>query len=62
MTEEQVPLSYNKVSADNYLVVGKAISDRMGKRYIISIANGRDIYASTTELVNECHVVIGTHT
>jgi hypothetical protein len=50
------------VSADNYLVVSKAISDRMGKGDSGSIINGRDIYASTSELINESLVVIGTHT
>jgi hypothetical protein len=50
------------VSADNYLVVSKAVPDRMSKGDIISIANGRDINASTSELINECVVVIGTHT
>ena len=34
----------------------------MSERCCFAIINGRDVYATTLELVDKCPVVIGTHT
>jgi hypothetical protein len=55
-------LLINKVSADDdEFVTLYVVSDRMSERRCFAIINGRDINASTLELVDKCSVVIGTH-
>ena len=43
-------------------IFGYIVLDRKGEVDGLSIIDGRDIDTSTQELVDECLVVIGTHT
>jgi hypothetical protein len=50
-------------SADGYkLVFGYVVPDRMDERDGSAIIYGSGIDATTQELVDECLIVIGTHT
>ena len=49
MTEEQVPLSYNKVSADDLIAVSKTMPDRMCKEIELK----RTIAQMDTIVLNE---------
>ena len=56
-------LLINKVSADDdEFVTLYVVSYRMGERDCLTVIDRRDINASSQELVNECLVVVGTHT
>jgi hypothetical protein len=51
------------ISADyGQSIVGKIVLDGMCEGYGFAIIDGRGFNASTQELVDECLVVIGTHT
>ena len=43
-------------------IVGNIVPDVTSERYGFAIIDGRGFNASSLELVNECMVVIGTHT
>ena len=50
-------------SVDDYqFIIWQVEPDRMSKRYGIPACNGCGIDATTMEFVDECLVVIGTHT
>ena len=55
-------LLINKVSADeDEFATLYVVSDRMSEGDCLTVIDKRDINASPLELVNECLVVIGTH-
>ena len=43
-------------------IAGHVVTDRVGERNCFSIGNGSSIDAATLELVNECLIVISSHT
>ena len=47
---------------DCQFVIWQVISDRLAKGDDLAIVNGSDIDAATLKFVDECLVVIGTHT
>ena len=50
-------------SADGYKpIAGNVVSDRVGERNVFSSGNGSSIDVAALELVEECMIVIGSHT